>query len=1196
MRTILVVAICLLLAAGAAFAQGDRGTITGTIADPAGAVIPGVSIEAKNSETGAVYQAASTSTGNYVLTQLPAGVYQLSASVVGFKQYIRTGITVLVAQTLRIDVVLEVGNIAETVTVNADAALLKTESGELSHNITGDRLNSLPVEGFSVTIRDPYAVTQLVPGTVYQDRVYVRVNGAPANSQALRVEGQDATNQFFLSSTPQSQPSVEAIEEFGIQTSNYSPEFGQAGGGFFNVTMKSGSNAFHGSVYEYWSNEAFNANQPFINVRQRVRAHDYGFTFGGPVWIPKVYDGHDKTFFFLSFERYPNNVVNTSVQQVPTLAYRNGDFSGALTGRNLCPTTNPNCDPLGKPIMEGTIYDPKTERLVNGVRYRDAFPNNRIPLERFDPVAAKIQALIPLPTDNTTPVNNYFHPWLGPFLMTIPAFKIDHNLSVRSKLSFYFSKTGQHAKEQLGYAGGDGIDTPVTTSMPQDVQAYTTRLNFDQTLAPTMILHLGAGLQNLSFIDQVKQANFDQLKELGLPGANATIFPNITGLTAARGGMKNMGPSAQSFAHMLKPTANASLTWVKSNHTYKFGAEMRIEGYPDTVVNPAYGLYNFSADQTGLPSTLGQNLQGGTLGFPYASFLLGLVNNGNIGVVTNTRLGKSAWALFAQDTWKVTRRLTLDYGLRWDYQTYLREQYGRAANFSPTTPNPSAGGLMGAVIFEGAGPGHCNCDFAKIYPYAFGPRLGAAYKILSKTVLRAGLGVMYAQTGSLSHSQYRGQWSSTNLFVSPSYDDPAMVLRNGPPTPTAFPNLDPGQFPFPGTLSAPPVAIDRNAGRPPRMIQWSISIQHEISKNLAVEASYVGNRGAWWEGNSLIDVNGLTADRIAKFGLDINSAADRTLLTSRLDSSKAAQRGFNKPPYAGFPMSSTVAQALRPFPQFSGAPAIRYIWAPVGRTWYDSMQLKVTKRFSHGLDFTSVFSWQKELMMGSEQVGGIDLVVPAINDVYNRGQNKYISGLSRPLSWATALNYRMPTLGGNKVLSQAIRDWTIGVSVNYTSGMPFLAPIAQNQLASVLFRSTFANRVPGESLYTVDLNCHCYDPSTTFVLNPKAWADPPAGQFGTGPAYYNDYRQQRRPLENGTIGRVFRIREKAQLSIRVDFQNIFNRAVWNNPTSTNALATQTKNPTTGVTISGFGRVNTLVGTGILGRTPRQGMLVARFSF
>ena len=1176
-RSVLFACFCLLLACGTALGQTDRGTITGTIIDPAGAMIPGATIEAKNTNTGSVFQVSSTSTGNYTLAQLPAGKYQLSASMPGFKQFLRTGITVLVAQTLRIDIQLEVGEITDTVTVSADAPLLRTESGDLSHNIASETLAEVPMIGWANTIRDPYTVTQLIPGAYYRDRNSVRIGGTPANTQSLRVEGQDATHSMLQSSTAQSAPSVEAVEEFAVQTSNYSAEFGQAGGAVFNLTMKSGTNAYHGSFYDYIKNEALNAATPFQNVKSRQRRHNYGFTVSGPVYIPKVYDGHDKFFFFFNWEQFREKVnISTQKFTVPTADYRNGDFSQAMTGRVLAQ------DPLGRNIIEGTIYDPATERLVNGLRVRDPFPDNTIPIDRFDPVGAKIQALIPQAT-NSDLVNNYLSPWLNRNVRTIPGVKVDYNLSSQAKLSFYWSSTSQDSWQNLGPAGGDGIDSPITTHRPTDIKSHTIRLNFDYTMSPTQILHLGAGVQHTNFNDIVEFKDFDQLKELGLPGAQITVFPYITGLTASLGGMRNMGPNAQAIAIMLKPTANASLTWVKSNHTYKFGAEMRIEGFPNDMMSNAMGSYTFNAQQTGLPSTLGQNLQGGTVGFPYASFLLGLVHSGDIAVVTNPRLGKNAWALFAQDSWKVTRKLTLDYGLRWDYQTYFKEQYGRFPNFSPTEPNPGAGNLPGAVIFERDG-----VEFARNYPYAFGPRLGLAYQIMPKTVLRAGFGITYGQTAS--ENQASRDAGSSNPFSSPSYGDPAILLKDGPPAPKPWPNLDPGQYPLSGTHTTPPAAVDHNAGRPPRQIQWSLSIQHEIAQNLLVEAAYVGNRGAWWEANGLIDVNALTAERIASFGLNIDSAADRTLLTSRLDSSIAEERGFNNPPYPSFPMSSTVAQSLRPFPQFT---TISYRWAPLGRTWYDSMQLKVTKRFSHGLDFTSNFTWQKELTMGQDNVGMVIPVTQAINDVFDRKSNKYLSGLSRPFSFVTAVNYTTPKLAQwNKVLSMLLSDWTLSAMLQYTSGMPIRVPIAQSRLSTLLFRDTFANRVPGEPLWTVDINDpSTYDPFSDFVLNPKAWEDPLPGHFGVSPAYYNDYRQMRRPSEAMSLGRIFNLSEKAQLSIRADFNNVFNRLVIGNPSSTNAKATQTVRPGTGETQSGFGDINTNFGT-----NPRSGMIVARIQF
>ncbi len=1192
MRSATVSALLLLFICSA-FAQTDRGTITGTVADPAGAIIPGAAIEAKNNQTGAVYQAASTSTGNYTIAQLAAGVYQLSVSVPGFKQYLRTGITVLVAQTLRIDIALEVGNITDTVIVNADAPLLRTESGELSHNVAGERLNVLPILGFTQNVRNPYAATQLIPGTLMIDvdggNARVRVNGAPSDTQALRIEGQDAASGLVPNRTSMSQPSVDAIEEVAIQTSNYAAEFGQAGGGFFNVTMKSGTNAFHGSAYEYWVNEALGASMPFQNIKTVERRNSYGGTFGGPVRIPKVYDGRDKMFFFFNFEQYRRALVNTNLPQtVPTLAYRSGDFRQALTGRQL------GTDPLGRAIMENTIYDPATERLVNGLRVRDPFLNNTIPQDRFDPVAAKIQALIPLPVGprQNELTNNFLNNWNYSRTYTIPAIKIDYNVKAGSRLSFYWSSTKE--TEPQG-RGSDGLPSVVTGNTGTYITSYTPRLNFDQTLRPTLVLHLGVGIQGNRVNNDATDTNFDQLKELGLRGANNSVFPYITGLPSARGGMKTpgsqypgMGPYAQHTRKLLKPTANASLTWVKNNHTYKFGSEMRIEGYPAAIKSTANGEYDFSAVETGLPSTLGQNLQGGAVGFPYASFLLGLVDAGNIGVVSAMRFGKSAWGLFAQDTWKITRRLTLDYGLRWDYQTYLKEQFGRASNFSPTTPNPSVGNLPGAVIFEGPGPGRCNCAYAKNYPFAFGPRLGLAYQITSKTALRAGWGISYAQTGKENMFTSTGGVASNNPFSSPSYGDPARLLKDGAPTPAPWPNLDPGQYPARGTLTSPPTSFDGNAGRPPRMIQWSLSIQREITKNLAIEIAYVGNRGAWWEANGLININALTPERIASVGLNINNAADRTLLTSRLDSQLAAQRGFNKPPYASFPMASTVAQSLRPFPQFG---TLSYRWAPLGRTWYDSLQMKATKRFSHGLDFTSTFTWQKELMMGTE--------MGAVNDVFNRPMNKYLSGSSRPFVSVTALNYRLPKWG-NKVTSLALGDWTLGAMLQYASGMPILAPTAQSQLSTLLFRGTFANRVPDQPLWTVDINCHnCFNPEKNFVLNPKAWVDPLPGQFGTSPAYYGDYRQMRRPSEAMSLGRIFRIKEGVTLSIRADFQNIFNRTYLSNPTSTNAKATQTVD-SKGKPVSGFGYINTGLGateqqTGS-GMGPRNGVIVARFNF
>jgi hypothetical protein len=1174
--------LCILLIATAAFAQTDRGTITGTITDPAGAVIPSASVEARNVETGAVYQVATTATGNYALPQLPPGSYRLSVSVPGFKQFVRTGITVLSAQTLRIDVALEVGNITETVTVNADAPLLRTESGDLSHSVTSQRLNELPVLSLAQGgIRDPYAAMTLLPGTNYVSSVggamgNIRINGQPGNTQSMRIEGQDATNGMWSSWQSMTQPSVDAIEEFSIQTSNFAAEFGQAGGGLFNVTMRSGTNAIHGGAYEYFANEALNANQAYLNQRPRSRKNDFGFTFGGPVYIPHVYNGHDRTFFFFNFEQFRQTTMYNTPGTVPTQAMRDGDFSAVLTGRQLA------LDPLGRPIKENTIYDPATERIVNGLRVRDPFLNNKIPLDRFDPVAVKIQAMMPAPT-NSLPTNNYLAQFVYPRNQTIPGVKIDHYLSPKIKISGYWSLTKLSTIQMPS-----PIDNPIQIMRGNPQTANTVRLNYDQTVTPTMMLHLGVGVMNVYNDDKVKYSSFDALKELGLKGTYATKFPYITGASGSLGGMGTMGPNQQWVNWYTKPTANASLTWVRNNHTYKTGAEMRLDGFPAIQEFPAYGNIGFAATQSGLPSTQGQNLGGGSIGYPYASFLLGLANSGSISKPFKGRVGKNAWAMFVQDTWKVTRKFTLDYGLRWDYQTYLKEQYGRWNSFGFTTPNPAAGGLPGAYIFEAnSGP------FASNYTYAIGPRLGAAWQITRKTVFRAGWGISYGQT--YNPNFWAARTATAVPFATPAYGSPAMVLKDGIPlVPKAFPNLDPGQAPAnPAIPTAVGNLIDRNAGRPPRQIMWSIGLQRQLTTNLAIEAAYVGNRGAWWYSGNLNDYNRLTPQILAKNGLDINNAADRTLLTSTLNSPTAAARGFNNPPYAAFGLTNTVAQSLRPFPQFTGFPTMSM--APLGRTWYDSLQVKVTKRYSHGLDASVAFSWQKELVIGQEaEDPGFQAAPGYVNDVLNRMSNKYLSGNSQPLSIVFAANYRLPVLAVNKILSYAIRDWTLGAVLRYANGFPIRVPSASSNVLQqqlMLASSTFANRVPGEPLFTKDLNCtSCFDPNTDFVLNPKAWVDPPGGQFSTSTAYYNDYRARRRPSENMSLGRNFRMAEKATLNIRIEFSNIFNRINMGNPSSGNAGQTQSRNAL-GVPISGFGWINTAPGS-----TPRIGQLVARLTF
>ena len=1196
------VSLCLLVSAAVVLAQSDRGTITGTVADPAGAVVANAPIEAKNTGTGAVFEAASSETGNYTLAQLPVGNYEISVAVAGFKKYVRQNITVGVAQTVRVDIALEVGSAAESVTVTEQTSLLKTESGELSHTVEAQRLIDLGLLGIGGTFSSSQGLRfymteiQLIPGASAPGTGFTsgaRVNGAPNGTQRTTIDGMDGTNQINAVQAGTG-TSVDAIQETAIQTSNFAAEFGQVGGGLFNITMRSGTNQYHGGGFDYLMNEAFNASTPFVNKLPKIRRNDYGYSLGGPVWIPKVYNGKDKTFFFYNKEQFREFFsVNDTPITVPTAAYRAGNFATALTGRNL------GTDPLGNTIADGMIYDPRTTATVGGVPVRTQFAGNVIPLARFDKVSTAIQALIPNPTDPTRLTTNYLPNFPTDRVTTNESVKIDHQLSSKAKISGTWLTNGSGAQFSTSLNGSEGLPNLITQTRGTFSRSMNWRLNFDYTVSPTMLWHVGVGSLQYLLDDHSPTTNFDQssIGLLGTPNPGGR-FPSLSGLTATTGGTASMGPGpffpgfvggAQSVTKQFTPTYQTSLTWVKGNHTYKFGAELRTFGYPLHSLAATNGAFAFSASQTSqlsncpTPATCAAvqapTLGVGTMGFPYASFLLGLVNNGVVNPPVDLKTGKQFWGFYAQDSWKITRRLTLDYGLRYDYDTYPREQYGRMPTASLAVPDPTVGGHPGGILYEAT----CNCKFAKNYPFAFGPRVGLAYQITPKTVFRAGIGVTY--DGTATANTGTGSAGASNSFTSPAFGDAAMQLQTGVPSSylIAWPNLSAGSYPnpnFPTNQNGPASIVDQNAGRPARQIQWSIGLQREITRNTFVEASYVANRGVWWQSSISDNYNALSPQFLfSQYGLDINSAADRTILTSQINSAGAG-RFQSKLPYPGF--RGSVAQSLRPFPQFTSG--LGPLWAPQGRTWYDSLQSKVTQRLWHGLDVQYIFTWAKELQQGVE--GG------TVNDVFNRSQNKSISGFSRPLVSTLSLNYRVPAPAGNKIVSQVLRDWAVGATVTYASGLPILAPTSTNNLSSLLFRSTYYNRVPGVDPFLKDLNCHCIDPTKDLVLNKDAWSNPLAGQWGTAAPYYNDYRYERRPSEVMSLGRVFAFKERMRFTVRMNFTNIFNRTQLQNPNTAPATATVTSKA--GLLTNGYGFINYLGGSTFL--PPRQGTLEMRFAF
>ena len=1101
------------------------------------------------------------------------------------------------------------------------------------------------------------------------------VNGLPANSENIRIEGQDSTSNIWKIAQQNSQGGVDAIQEVAVQTSNFAAEYGQAAGGYFNYTMKSGTNTFHGSAYDYLVNEALYAGLPFTDhcvtdgayckpnqadhehTRNRVRRNDYGFTFGGPIRIPKLYDGRNKSFFFANFEQFrQSNFTSTSTVTVPTPAYRNGDFSTALcnsyVGGNADGTGGtctrypaltmpdpsdptgvrrvPATDPAGTLLVQGTIFDPYSTHTVNGSQVRNPYPNNTIPLSAMDPVALALQKLLPLPNAPGYS-NNYKIPSFTGFQHTTNlSFKFDHNVSSSIKLSAYYSQLNTYQPIATGLS-------PILGGTDTNQWNHTTRINYDQTIRPTLLLHIGIGYW-ITSEPHVAPA-FDQ-STIGLKGYFANkIMPDIVATSGAQGGYAGIGATFSASAYEEKPTANTSLTWVHGNHTYKAGGEYTQEGYIVPSLWRANGNFTFNVAETGDPwqGTIPTLSATNPTGFAYASFLTGLPDVLNLNAPTDAKLGYHSIGLYVQDSWKVTRKLTLDYGLRWDYQTYMTEQYGRMQNASLTTLDTKLG-RNGAVLYGAS----CNCQFSHNYPFAFGPRLGGAYQLDTKTVIRGGAGFQYdvaeAPNGVLYSAADYYTINSNGYGISPLQNtaNPAQnglqggnAYAPGNPfgnVPVVWPNLDPNKYPVYnngiGAPSTPPIFFDPH-NRPGRTLTWSIGVQREIMRNLVAEVSYVGNRGAYFPAPNMDQLaqNTVTPQSLlSQWGIDMNNPSDRALLTSQVQSAAVQARfpqfkvvNVNGTPtvpsvYPGFPATQNLIQAIRPVAQWGSLGP--WLGPPMGKTWYDSMQVKVTKRYSHGLQASGNFTWAKGSVIGSASDSTYFLTGQAVStDIYNFDNNKQLNQYVRPLAMTITFTYTTPKIRADgmamKALSQVARDWQLGAVLRYQSGALIGLPTSLNGLIAQMARggtafgaggTNFFN-LTGQPLFKVDPNCHCFDPQNTQVLNTAGFTDAPGGTWSTSAPFYNNFRWQRQPAESMSFARNFKIGKEARynLQIRAEFQNIFNRLYLSMPSVANPnvpIATTNYN---GVPINntGFGSIATLNGAG---DQPRSGQIIARFQF
>jgi hypothetical protein len=1176
-------------------------------------------VTAENADTHNVLQTVTTSTGNFTLPQLPVGMWDLTVEAPGFKRFRSLKNTIEVAQTIRVDATLELGSNTESIAVQAEAVAIRTESADITTTVSNQMFVELPIQwsnGFygNQAVRNPLSVAQILPGmsggTSYFNSLALTgggasVNGQPTSTFKALVDGQDSTNLYTPSFFFYQQPSVEALEEVSLQTGNYSAEFGQAQGGIYNFTAKSGTNVYHGGLFYRFTNEVLNAHQPYTGSRAPSRQNNFGATIGGPVVIPHLYDGHNKTFFFLSYEGFrsvlpvPNSGTFTTV---PNATDRLGDFSKDLGAQVNC---GGSCkDGLGNPVYAGEIFDPLS--VASDGYTRLAFPNNTIPLNRMDPVALKILGFLPKPVNNLQALN-YQLSGTTPRPQNLPSIKVDHNVSSAVKLSAFYSYVGGS-----GQTSTDGLPSNITTAGFNTSRSSTARLNVDNTIRPSMLLHLGVGYVNsiVTKFEFPELQKFDQTTQLGLTGAIVNGFPQISGLGnfsasgAPIGGMTpNLGSTYHQEPDTSEFTSSAALSWVKQSHSFKFGGSMHTRMEAFNQCQGGWGVYAFSAAQTGQPFGAGGVTLATTNGSPglgFASFLLGMPNSVSVSPCTSVNWHDRAIAGYAQDNWKITRRLTVELGVRYDLQNPPLEDRNRISSFSPTTPNSSAGNLPGAVLYQGYGQHTCNCDnLLRLYKYAFATRTGVAYQLNLKTVIRAGWGFFFGApdtfAGSAPQSPSAGTGYDTISFTATRSGASALPngLQGGLPVDTSlfYSTLhNPGALPTTNPVTGlsnlnTPTFYDPGLGRPPRVSQFNLALQRELIPGMTFEGAYVGNRGVWLQG-AMYSYNAVTPAILAAYGLSLSRPADLTLLNSQIGSTVVKAAGYSLP-FASFPPTVTLTNALRPFPQYGAITPT----SSTGNSWYDSLQMKLNARLKWNLTALGTYTYAKSITR-----------IATFNDWTNLNVQKALDVNSIPSALSLNLIYQTPhvksgLLGSNKIMRQILSDWQVSAVLRYQSGALITAPLSNNNLGTYLAGAStqYMARLPGQPLYLVDPNGKI-DPTKQLILNPAAWTEcGSTATLGCGAARYTDFRQRRSPQEDIGLGRRFVLSAKEVsrfFEIRMEMYNPFNRIMFPAIGVGNPITNPTWN-SNGLLTGGFGFTNV---NNIAAGTARNMLAVARIAF
>jgi carboxypeptidase family protein len=1148
--------ILLSLIASPAFAQGERGSFNGIVTDSTGAVIPNAEVVATNKETNVETRATTTDSGVYRLPYLPVGLYKISVRASGFQTAVADDVTLRVAQTLTVDIKLQAGQVSDTVTVSASTPLIESSTAEIGRYVSKQEFDTWPVAVGDGQRQIQTFIFSSLPGSV-GDTFQGSINGGQYYSHEILIEG-IPLGRFDLQggSNNEFSPSADAVSEFKLQTGTMGAQYGGGQTSVANFAIKSGTNELHGTGFTYVQNDVLRANS-FTNksfgrdadgneVRPRspYKLLNYGYGLGGPVYLPKKlfgplgYDGRNKTFFFTNMEvTRVRDFVSTDLTTLPTLDYKRGDFSKlfdpAFTGNPLS-GTRVGTDALGRPVIFGQIYDPGTARQIGGKTVLDPFQGNIIPQSQWSSVSRNILSLAPI----TDPINGRMqlnYPAISTccpvFDERIYAVKVDHQFSEKHRLSTYYNQTYRLRNNSPGGRWGAPPNTPTGVYQLQYTPGRMVRIAYDWTISSSLINHAAIGYNRFGNVNESVYVDQDWPKTIGLQNVAQTHFPGLVfqGTAYQGGGIGaggRLGSSSRGGSYNGSTILMDDLTIVRGSHNFKTGFELR-KYYYNIRNKSGSGDFNFNPVQTGLPGFAEST------GHSFASFLLGAVNDASRGIaVANFGYRVAQPGFYFMDDWKITQKLTLNLGMRWEIIGGFNEVAGRESGIDLNKPNPGAGNRPGALVFTDE---MGRKSFQDTYFYMLSPRLGFAYAVNKKLVVRGGYGInntpFVANFSTPGTFGFNGSIAVNSATIQLPYPQaPAIYLQN------PFPS-------FSGTLPNRNPALANNQGigyiapdsnRVGYAQNYNLGFQYLLPASLVLEASYIGNKGTRLDSNGLDNMNQLPLNAL-KYG-------------DRLIENLSDNPGLVPLPYPGF--TGTVAQALRPYPQYGN---IGQIFANFGTSNYNSLQLQVTRHLTRGLAIMGAYTWSKAIFVGTDSA--IDAA--GSQDVNQRNLERTITSFSMPHIFKLTWVLDLPVGKGRKwnpgkVLGAVIGGWTLTGIHNYRSGDPL--SISAGGPRTVLFngaiRPDWITGVPVILNSDADVKT---DGSGSLYLNPAAFAKVPVTgnnvplRLGTAPPRLPGIFGPGVYSENFGVRKSFAFTEGAHLEFRADMFNAFNRAGRGNP-------------------------------------------------